>query len=172
MLRMKRGIQKCHQNGEKISTPPPLPGPPPPPMEGLGSKGRAAYGDRPIGAASCRRDHHTRASCQNPPPTPRGLGSRNELQSPPWHSRFHPLQPVAGLGGPREPQPTAMGSSPPTRACPHVVFGRWSCLPKRTAWGPTTPSHDTLGYLRAGQFPLHSIRRRGRTVRCAAQCEK
>ena len=34
---------------------------------GKGSKGRAANGDRPVGAASCRRDHHTMASCQNPP---------------------------------------------------------------------------------------------------------
>ena len=37
---------------------------------GKGSKGRAANGDRPVGAASCRRDHHTMASCQNPPPPP------------------------------------------------------------------------------------------------------
>ena len=37
---------------------------------GKGSKGRAANGDRPVGAASCRRDHHTMASCQNPPPGP------------------------------------------------------------------------------------------------------
>ena len=35
---------------------------------GKGSKGRAANGDRPVGAASCRREHHTMASCQNPPP--------------------------------------------------------------------------------------------------------
>ena len=35
---------------------------------GKGSKGRAANGDRPVGAASCKRDHHTMASCQNPPP--------------------------------------------------------------------------------------------------------
>ena len=34
---------------------------------GKGSKGRAANGDRPVGAASCRRDHHTMASRQNPP---------------------------------------------------------------------------------------------------------
>ena len=33
---------------------------------GKGSKGRAANGNRPVGAASCRRDHHTMASCQNP----------------------------------------------------------------------------------------------------------
>ena len=35
---------------------------------GKGSKGRAANGDRLVGAASCRRDHHTMASCQNPHP--------------------------------------------------------------------------------------------------------
>ena len=34
---------------------------------GKGSKGRAANGDRPVGAASCRQEHHTMASCQNPP---------------------------------------------------------------------------------------------------------
>ena len=33
---------------------------------GKGSKGRAANGDRPVGAASCRRDHHIMASCQTP----------------------------------------------------------------------------------------------------------
>ena len=37
---------------------------------GKGSKGRAANGDRPVGAASCRRDHLTMASCQPPPPPP------------------------------------------------------------------------------------------------------
>ena len=36
---------------------------------GKGSKGRAANGDRPVGAARCRRDHHTMASCQPPPPS-------------------------------------------------------------------------------------------------------
>ena len=41
---------------------------------GKGSKGRAANGDRPVGAASCRRDHHTMASCQNPPPSCGALG--------------------------------------------------------------------------------------------------
>ena len=35
---------------------------------GKGSEGRAANGDRPVGAASCRRDHHTMASCPNPLP--------------------------------------------------------------------------------------------------------
>ena len=39
----------------------------PPLCGGKGSKGRAANGDRPVGAASCRRDHHTMASCQSPP---------------------------------------------------------------------------------------------------------
>ena len=33
---------------------------------GKGSKGRAANGDRLVGAARCRRDHHTMASYQNP----------------------------------------------------------------------------------------------------------
>ena len=42
--------------------------PPPPTLQG--SKGRAANGDRPVGAASCRRGQHTMASCQNPPTPP------------------------------------------------------------------------------------------------------
>ena len=33
---------------------------------GKGSKGRAANGDRPVGAANSRRDHHSMASWQNP----------------------------------------------------------------------------------------------------------
>ena len=44
---------------------------------GKGSKGRAANGDRPIGAASCRRDHHTMASCQPPPPPHRSPCQEN-----------------------------------------------------------------------------------------------
>ena len=33
---------------------------------GNGSKGRAANGDQPVGAASCRREQYTMASCQTP----------------------------------------------------------------------------------------------------------
>ena len=45
---------------------------------GKGSKGRAANGDRPVGAASCRRDHHTMASHHaNPPPPPASLVCRD-----------------------------------------------------------------------------------------------
>ena len=35
---------------------------------GKGSKGRAANGDPQVGAASCRREQHTMASCHPPPP--------------------------------------------------------------------------------------------------------
>ena len=37
---------------------------------GKGSKGRAANGDRLVGAAKCRREQHPLASCQNPPSPP------------------------------------------------------------------------------------------------------
>ena len=37
---------------------------------GKGSKGRAANGDRPVGAASCRRDHLTHGVMPKPPPPP------------------------------------------------------------------------------------------------------
>ena len=35
--------------------------------EGKGSQGRAANGDRQIGASSCRREQHATATCQTPP---------------------------------------------------------------------------------------------------------
>ena len=37
---------------------------------GRGSKGRAANGDRPIGAASCRREQYTKGDTPPPPPPP------------------------------------------------------------------------------------------------------
>ena len=37
---------------------------------GKESKGRAANGDRPIGAASCRREQHTQGDMSTPPPLP------------------------------------------------------------------------------------------------------
>ena len=40
---------------------------------GKGSKGRAANGDRPVGAASCRREQHTMGSCQPPPHASAGM---------------------------------------------------------------------------------------------------
>ena len=64
---------------------------------GKGSKGRAANGDRPVGAASCRRDHHTMASCQTPPrlracltpPPP----PPSQLTPPAGRKKFHILIP-------------------------------------------------------------------------------
>ena len=50
---------------------------------GKGSKGRAANGDRPVGAASCRRDHHTMASCQNPPPLQTRSSHHGVMPKPP-----------------------------------------------------------------------------------------
>ena len=50
---------------------------------GKGSKGRAANGDRPVGAASCRRDHHTMASCQNPPLLPPNTEALCQTPPPP-----------------------------------------------------------------------------------------
>ena len=37
---------------------------------GKGSKGRAANADRLVGAANCRKEQHTMASCQTPPTHP------------------------------------------------------------------------------------------------------
>ena len=56
---------------------------------GKGSKGRAANGDRPVGAASCRRDHHTMASCQNPH---RPAASRQTGESTSDNHSHHPAR--------------------------------------------------------------------------------
>ena len=54
---------------------------------GKGSKGRAANGDRPVGAASCRRDHHTMASCQNPPCLENNTPWRHAKTPTAWHGK-------------------------------------------------------------------------------------
>ena len=59
---------------------------------GKGSKGRAANGDRPVGAASCRRDHHPMASCQTPPP--------RQLQMRTIHHRVMPNPPPRPVTAP------------------------------------------------------------------------
>ena len=46
---------------------------------GKGSKGRAGNGDRPVGAASCRREQHTMASCQPPPPPEPDFSGKIEI---------------------------------------------------------------------------------------------
>ena len=63
---------------------------------GKGSKGRAANGDRPVGAASCRRDHHTMASCQNPPPRPQvpALMENVASKSPKCHLTARTTEPA------------------------------------------------------------------------------
>ena len=39
---------------------------------GRGSNGRAANGDRPMGAAGCRRERYTKGDMPTPPPPPGG----------------------------------------------------------------------------------------------------
>ena len=51
-------------------TPPPSPGTTT--YGGKGSKGRAANGDRPTGAAGCRREQHTKGVMATPSPPPPG----------------------------------------------------------------------------------------------------
>ena len=90
---------------------------------GKGSKGRAANGDRPVGAASCRRDHHIMASCQNPHLSPAASCRRdhhtmascqNPHLSPPFGVDGHrfSLPPKAPLH--EQPAPTTSCS----RLCP------------------------------------------------------
>ena len=69
---------------------------------GRGSKGRAANGDRPVGAAGCRRDHHTHGVMPNPPPP---------LSEPPRHRwRNGNGGPKQRLGGPSLKEREGKGS--------------------------------------------------------------
>ena len=82
---------------------------------GKGSEGRAANGDRPVGAASCRRDHHTMASSHHAKP-PRGGGGASGglclcvliggLQAP------APLSNILCLATPRLPPCEPSGNGP------------------------------------------------------------
>ena len=76
---------------------------------GKGSKGRAANGDRPVGAASCRRDHHTMASCQNPPKPfpPKAL--------PPGADAAHPPPGARTLAARRHAAAAAKAAGSPAR---------------------------------------------------------
>ena len=85
---------------------------------GKGSKGRAANGDQPVGAASCRREQHIMASCQPPPPRPRVGG---------MYWRPHCVVPLCG----RDP------ASP---ACNRFVAFDW--------WGVRSPAGASAGTCR------------------------
>ena len=66
---------------------------------GKGSKGRAANGDRPIAAASCRRDHHTKGVMLKPPRSScRAAADRYAALQP-----LHPGTPAALLHAPLQP---------------------------------------------------------------------
>ena len=98
---------------------------------GKGSKGRAANGDRPVGAASCRRDHHTMASCQNPPyaPSPRGTHRPEACLHKTQPSSFNQKDRLADL------------------------LCLYASLPRTHAAGSTDPQYSTA---QAG--PAHSTR--------------
>ena len=53
---------------------------------GKGSKERAANGHQPIGAASCKREQYTKATCQPPPPL--FLGPPATTRSSPFLARM------------------------------------------------------------------------------------
>ena len=115
---------------------------------GKGSKGRAVNGDRPVGAASCRRDHHTMASCQNPPPrAERGtpLSEQHEVlflrllegRGTGGQPAGSPAREAGGQGDPSQPsanrRPTAAGKRPLQAISPGLST---PSKPKR-GWGVT-----------------------------------
>ena len=75
---------------------------------GKGSKGRAANGDWPVGAASCRREQHTHGVMPTPPPPPPRLEMPSGCIMPlrsvcppsiayPWYSALIGYQGDAGI---------------------------------------------------------------------------
>ena len=70
----------------------------PPPMEGEGPKGRAANGDRPIGAARCRREQYTKGHMPNHPPRRRRGRWAPELPPPACLTPQSSVPPSSPLG--------------------------------------------------------------------------
>ena len=100
--------------------------PPPPPTS-----------DRPVGAASCRRDLHTMASCQNPPPTspvsPSGVsvtGAQKGGAGPGKGLKRSPPPPPARK--PISPQPLFLQRQPP----PPKSWEKMKCPEGNTNLGP------------------------------------
>ena len=56
----------------------------PPPSEGEGPKGRAANGDRSVGAAGCSREHHTKGVMPTPPSPQPGQPAGGALRCGSW----------------------------------------------------------------------------------------
>ena len=150
---------------------------------GKGSKGRAANGDRPVGAASCRQDHHTMASCQNPPPhwylwfafffflirsppPPTGPASGPSRDRPPrGPSHLHPtwgnnLNPATTRSYAEVVRGVAPGSGRPTTASGPPRITRYILLPRAPTHPPQHPS--ARGAL---ALPCSSTHR----TQCAAQ---
>ena len=104
---------------------------------GKGSKGRAANGDRPVGATSCRRDHHTMASCQNPPPR------RHRREDPQTGTRGPPSQ---------NRQHQARSSGPPGKGTPkhadthHEKKKEPAAQPERKGMGGQGPEGPGQGH--------------------------
>ena len=90
---------------------------------GKGSKGRAANGDRPVGAASCRRDLHTTASCQNPPIQ---IEIHGAMSKPPWWCAKATCQAPLVVWQ-TAIQPGVMPKPPPPYA-PHACIGMGECM--------------------------------------------
>ena len=66
-----------------------------------GSKGRAANGDWPVGAAGCRQEQYAMASCQPPPPSSPTKRGADGPGTDPWCDPKPPPPPLPGKPPPR-----------------------------------------------------------------------
>ena len=129
---------------------------------GKGSKGRAANGDRPVGAASCRRDHHTMASCQNPQPVAihrcaLGRGCQGPVQCS-TASQSLPLRSIFGGAGLRQTVRKPQATPPPQ---PRISSAASLCRPSQCAAGQG-PACRTSAICAAGarfRAAFQSVRR-------------
>ena len=112
---------------------------------GKGSQGRAANGDRPVGAARCRRGQHTKGVMPTSPPPPlRNEQSRGAQRST---RRRHDGQKAGAAVGQAQPEPNADNATRPFEPPPPPRRGLWpavSCqryrpLESTGAHGPRAP---------------------------------
>ena len=95
-------------------------------------KGRAAHGNRPMGAAGCRREQQIQG---NPPP-PHGGSISNGLVAGLWDGGPASLRPVLDVPGIGPPPPSA--PPPPPPAPPSVSSPSHTVCPAPCAAGPSS----------------------------------
>ena len=107
---------------------------------GRGSEGRAANGDRPVGAARCRREQHTKGVMPSPPLS---IGGRDVFGLG-WGGVLA-LEPF--LGGGRGSSQGALSTSPESPVCTFAALSALSTSSLSTATDTSLRSFSFRGAL-------------------------